>query len=272
MWLSVVEALQLPHPCACDCFHTLPLAERTRSVAAMYRFDDALRGWGYEPVYELAGDRIYRIAQAKNDPAFRVIPVRDSACIYRRLVGFAVHEVIHAALGDTSLANYGIPWGAPYAVPDDTPRGLEADALAPLNRAEAMAFVGVGPVAEALFGVDWPVYTARDVGTYGFAGGNAIVAAPPGFRAVPHVDRVHHAARYYELARALEVDAERALTAAKVDQICAAFTAAERAFAARAPRRRPPPADIARIAPRAPGRNDLCACGSGKKAKRCCAA
>ncbi len=272
MWLSVVEALLQPHPCACDCFHTLPLAERARSVAAMYRFDDALRGWGYEPVYELAGDRIYRIAQAKNDPSFRLIPVRDSACVYRRLVGFAVHEVIHAVLGDTSLANYGIPWGALRAVPDRAPRGREADALAPLNRAEAMAFVCVGPGRRGALGVAWPVYTARDVGTYGFVGANAIVPAPPGFRAVPHLDRVHHAARYYELARALEADAARALTAAKIDEICAAFGAAERAFAGRAPKRRPPPVEVAQVRPKAPGRNDLCACGSGKKAKRCCAA
>ena len=64
------------------------------------------------------------------------------------------------------------------------------------------------PVAHALFGIDWGVYTARDVGTYGFPGGNAIVPAPRGFRQVPHWDRQHHRREYYARARALE-DAER---------------------------------------------------------------
>jgi hypothetical protein len=272
MFLSVVEALAQPHPCACDCFNTLSLEERTRSVEAMYRFDDAIRGWGYQPMYELAADRVYRLLQQRNDPSFRGIPVRDSACIHRRLVGFAVHEAIHAALGDTSQANYGIPWGAPYGVPVSLPAGREAEFLAPHNEAEALAFVGVGPLAETLFDIDWSVYTARDVGTYGFVGGNAVVPAPDGFRAVPHYDREHHRERYYELARKLEANATRSLRRGKLEEIEASFLAAEAIGRAKSKERRPSPSDLARLAPKLPGRNDLCLCGSAKKYKRCCGA
>jgi hypothetical protein len=272
MFQSVVEALAQPHPCACDCFNTLSLEERARGVEAMYRFDDAFRGWGYEPLYELAADRVYRLVQQRNDASYRGIPIRDSACIYRRLVGFAVHEVIHAVLGDTTKANYGIPWGAPYGVPVDVPIGEEAQFLAPLNRAEAMAFVGVDAIAEALFDIDWSVYTARDVGTYGLVGGNAIVDAPNGFRPVPHFDREGHRDRYYELARRLEADARRALTTEKVAEICAAFEDAEQRGRSLAPKKRPAAADVARLPPRMPGRNDLCICGSAKKYKKCCGA
>src|SRR5262249_3663025 len=156
------------------------------SARAMMRFDDAIRGFGYEPIYDAAADTLYRAAQQIADPSYRYVAVRDGPCIHRRLVGFAVHEIIHALEGDGTRANYGIPWGAPYGVPTDVPLGEEASFLAPHNRAEARAFVGVAPLAEALFGIPWPVYTARDVGTYGFPGGNAIVAVPPGFRSVPH--------------------------------------------------------------------------------------
>ncbi len=272
MFQSVVEALAQPHPCACDCFHTLTLEERTKSIEAMYRFDDAIRGWGYQPMYELAADRVYRLLQQRNDPTFRGIPVRDTACIYRRLVGFAVHEAIHAAVGDTTKANYGIPWGAPYGVPEDLPLGKEAEFLSPFNRDEATAFVGVGAVSEALFDIDWSVYTARDVGTYGFVGGNAVVPAPVGFRPVPHVDRDHDRARYYELARRLEADARRALTAAKVAEICGRFEEAEERGRALGKAKRPRAEELARLAPRMPGRNDLCLCGSAKKYKKCCGA
>lgn len=272
MFQSVVEALAQPYPCACDCFHTLTLAERTADVEAMYRFDDAIRGWGYQPMYELAADRVYRLLQQRNDPSFRGIPVRDSACTNRRLVGFAVHELIHAAVGDTSQANYGIPWGAPYAVPEDVPLGTEASYLARFNRDEATAFVGVRAVSERLFGITWSVYTARDVGTYGFPGGNAVVPAPAGFRAVPHWDRELHRARYYELARALEQEARAALTKDALDAICGRFEEAEKKGRAAHKTARPRAVEIARLAPRMPGRNDLCLCGSAKKYKKCCGA
>jgi len=73
---------------------------RIEGVTALYRFDDALRGWGYQPTYELAADVLYRRAQAEADPKYRGIAMRDDACVYRRLVGFAVHELIRALEGD----------------------------------------------------------------------------------------------------------------------------------------------------------------------------
>jgi hypothetical protein len=271
MFQSIVEALAQPYPCEHDCFHTLSLEQRIKGVTAMYRFDDAMRGWGYLPMYELAADRMYRLLQQRNDPDFRGIPVRDSACLYRRFVGFAVHEVIHAALGDTTLANYGIPWGAPYGAPEELPEGREAQWLERFNRDEAMAFVGVTKVSRALFGIDWSVYTARDVGTYGFVGGNAVVPTIKGFRAIPHYDREHHRARYYDLARKLEAEAAAALDE-KLADIKARFESAEVAGRARSNPKRPRPEELARIPPRMPGRNDLCLCGSAKKYKKCCGA
>jgi hypothetical protein len=268
---TVVDALSTPYPCGCDCFHTLTLAERIQGVEALYRFDDALRGWGYQPIYELGSDRIYREAQKRADPDYRGIAMRDDACVYRRLVGFAVHELIHALEGDTTRANYGIPWGAPYSVPVELPEGEEEAYIHPHNVGEARAFVGLGPVAAALFGVDWGVYTARDVGTYGFPGGNAIVPAPDGFRQVPHWDRKHHAREYYARARALEEAQRGYFTDEKLREYAARFAAAEAAGKKKRQRARPPADQLARIAPRLPGRNDVCLCGSGEKFKKCCA-
>jgi SEC-C motif len=268
---TVVDALRRPYPCGCDCFRTLTLAERVQGVEALYRFDDALRGWGYQPIYELAADRLYRQAQREADPSYRGIAMRDDACVYRRLVGFAVHELIHALEGDVTKANYGIPWGAPYSVPVDVPDGDEAAFLHPINVGEARAFVGVGPVARALFGVDWSVYTARDVGTYGFPGGNAIVEAPRGFRPVPHWDHIHHPREYDARARALE-DAERGyFTDEKLCDYAARFADAEARGRKLRKAKYPPAAELARTPPRWPGRNDPCLCGSGEKFKKCCA-
>lgn len=269
---TVVDALSRPYPCGCDCFHTLSLDERVAGVEALYRFDDALRGWGYLPIYELAADVLYRKAQRENDPGYRGIVLRDDACVYRRLVGFAVHELIHALEGDVAQANYGIPWGAPYAVPESLPAGDEAAFLQRYNVAEARAFVGVGPLAQALFGIDWGVYTARDVGTYGFCGGNAVVPPPRGFRAVPHWDRKLHPAQYYPRARVLEA-AERAwFTDERLRDYAARFAAAAERGRTLRTAKFPPAHELARIAPRLPGRNDACWCGSGEKFKKCCGA
>ncbi|MDB4964564.1 MAG: hypothetical protein JWN44_253 [Myxococcales bacterium] len=268
--LTVVDALSRPYPCGCDCFHTLTVEQRIQGVEALYRFDDALRGWGYRPIYELAADVLYRKAQQENDPSFRGIAMRDDACVYRRLVGFAVHELIHALEGDPSRANYGIPWGAPYNVPADLPAGDEEAFLHPHNVGEARAFVGVGPVARALFGIDWGVYTARAVGTYGFAGGNAVVPSPRGCRPVAHWDPVHHPREYYARARALE-EAERGyFTDERLRDYAARFGEIEARGRALRKTKRPAPAELARIAPKLPGRNDLCLCGSGEKYKKCC--
>jgi hypothetical protein len=272
MPLTLVEALSDPVPCPCFCHETLTLEQRVAGVEAMVRFDDTMRGWGYEPLYEPNAHALWREAQKKNDPGYRGVAVRDDACLYRRLVGFAVHELIHGLCGDTTQANYGIPFGVPYGVPAELPPDREREWLHAFNLSEARAYVGVGPLSDALYGIDWAVYTARDVGTYGFAGGNAIVPVPPGCRAVAHVDRNLQPARYYALARKLEEEARAWFTPDRVRELVARLGEAE--AAGRAARKRPfPPAEeIARLPPRKPGRNDPCPCGSGEKLKRCCGA
>jgi hypothetical protein len=268
--LTLVEALSRPYPCACDCFHTLSLEQRIRGIEALYRIDDVLRGWDYVPIYDLAADGLYRQAQRKADPDYRGIPMRDDACSYRRLIGFGIHELIHALEGDVSKANYGIPWGAPYSVPAEVPERDEAAFLHRFNVGEARAFVGVAAVGSAIFGVDWSTYTARDVGTYGFAGGNARVDPPQGFRAVLHVDYVHHPERYTRLARALE-DGERGyFTDEKLGEYGARIAGAEARGKKLRAAKYPAAEGLARIAPKMPGRNDACICGSGKKFKHCC--
>jgi hypothetical protein len=268
--LGVIEALSHPYPCACDCFHTLSLAQRIRGIEALYRLDDILRGWDYVPIYDLAADGLYRQAQRNADPDYRGIALRDDPCSYRRLVGFGIHELIHALEGDVARANYGIPWGAPYAVPADVPERDETAFLTRFNVGEARAFVGVGRVGQALFGIDWSTYTARDVGTYGFAGGNARVDPPPGFRAVLHVDPVHHRERYHRLARALE-DGERGyFSDEKLREYQERIGAPERRGKKLRKTKYPPAEQLARVVPKLPGRNDACICGSGKKFKLCC--
>jgi SEC-C motif len=270
--LTLIDALGRPPPCVCDCFNGLTVEERAQGIGAMFRFDDAIRGWGYLPLYEPAAPALWRAAQKKNDTTYRCIAVRDEACVYRRLVGFAVHETIHALEGDTSLANYGVPFGLPYGVPVDLPEGDEKDYLNRFNVGEARAWVGVAPLGRALFGIDWELRTARDVGTYGFPGGNAIVDVPPGFRPVPHVDRQLHPQRYYALARRLEDEARNYFTDERLTEMRARFETAETAGQKKRKQPWPDPLELARIPPSRPGRNDLCVCGSGKKFKKCCGA
>jgi hypothetical protein len=267
MALSLLDALSAPPPCECACHATLSPEQRTQGVAALYRLDDALRGWKYVPIYEMGADRLFREAQDRDERGYRGIAVRDHACVYRRLIGFMVHEAIHALVGDPSQPIHGIPFGLPYGVPLTVSPVEEAAFLAPFNQQEARAFVGVAPLAFALFGIDWAVYTARDVGTYAFTGGRSLVDdVPPGYRVYPHVDRQNEPARYYALARRLE-DEARAWVAGALDDLCARFEAAE---AAGRGRTRPDPALLAARPPRMPGRNDPCPCGSGAKYKRCC--
>ena len=266
---SLVAVLRAPPPCPCACHETLTLAQRTADVAALFRFDDAMRGWGYVPDYTTGAHRLWRAAQLRGDPGYRGVAVRDDACVHRRLVGFAVHEILHALCGDTSKANYGILFGLPYGVPVDVPPAEEKAYLARFNEQEARAFVGVAPLARALFGIDWAVYTARDVGTYGFAGGFSLVDVPPGYRPVPHVDRINQPERYYALARRLEREAASWIEA-NLAALVAGFEAAE--TRGRASRREafPDPAELAARQPREPAPNEPCSCGSGKKFKRCC--
>ena len=246
------------------------MEERTGSVTALFRFDDAMRGWGYTPIWDLAAPRLFREAQRRNDESYRGVAVRDEACVYRRLLGFAIHELIHALCGDVTLANYGIPFGLPYGVPRDMPPIEEVAYLKRFNDGEARAWVGIAPLAEKLYGVTFTLRTARDVGTYGFAGGNALVDVPTGFRPVPHYDRTEHPARYYALARKIEDEARAWFTAERVDELAARVLAAEAIGRTKRPSRFPSARELALLPPQKLGRNDLCPCGSGEKWKRCC--
>jgi hypothetical protein len=262
--VTLAAALADPLICECDCHATLSLAQRTQGVTALYRLDDAMRGWGYVVEYEIGADRLFRAARDRADPAYRGVAVRDHACVYRRLVGFLVHEVLHALVGTGGAPNHGLPWGLPYGVPAALPATEEASFLDRFNRQEAIAFVGVAPFARAVFAIDWAVYTARDVGTYGFPGGWSVVEVPRGFRPVPHVDRGNQPERYHALARALE-----ASVALDLDDLRARFEAAE----ARAPRvSRTAPDVVAARPARAPTAKDPCPCGSGRKWRQCCGA
>ena len=267
---TVADALMTQRPCQWDCHRTLTATERARAVEAIYVCDDALRGWGYTPLYELHGDRLWREAQRKNDASYRGVAVRFGECIFRRLVGSIIHEALHASFGDPSKANYGMPFGLPYGVPRELPERDEETYLAPFNFCEARAFVGVWLVASQRFQITWDVRTARDVGTYCFRGGNALVPVPAGFRSVAHIDPVHHADRYFPRARRLEDEARAWLTAERIASILAGIDAAAARGRASRPRPYPTPDQVARVRPEKLGRNDPCPCGSARKVKACC--
>jgi hypothetical protein len=214
--LNLVEALGKQRACGCDCHRLLSVEDRTRGIEALYVCDDVLRGFGYEPVYDLEGDALFRQAQQRCNPSDRRVAVRFGECVYKRLLGSMLHEILHALHGDPTRANYGIPFGLPYGVPADVAPSDEERFLQPFNEGEARAFVGVWILGKELFGIDWNLRTARDVGTYVFLGGNALVSVPKGFRPVAHLDRRHHEQRYYARARALEDAAREALSRPEV--------------------------------------------------------
>jgi hypothetical protein len=269
--LSLVDAVKAQRPCACRCHETLTADERVLGIRALYVCDDALRGFGYTPNYELHGDALWRQAQRAGDPNYRGVAVRFGECMYRRLLGSLLHELIHASVGDPSKANYGIPFGLPYGVPVDVPEKEEEVFLAPFNFGEARAFVGVWILGRAMFDIDWNLRTARDIGTYGFPGGNALVSVPAGYRPVAHIDRQHHAPRYYARGRKLEDEAKGWFSDANLRAVVAGIrAAAARGEAARA-RRYPDPEMVGTMTPHKIGRNDPCTCGSAKKYKACCA-
>jgi hypothetical protein len=267
---TVVEAVQTPLPCACQCHDRLSLDERAAGIEALYRFDDAMRGWGQTVIWDLAAPTLWRVQQQLG--AVHWVAVRDSGCIHSRLLGFCVHELIHAMCGDPTLANYGTPVGLPYGVPEAIAPADEAAYLHPFNQNEARAWVGLGAVGYRVFAVEWTLLPARDVGTYGFPGGNALVDVPAGYRKVAHYDHAHHTRRYLALARKLEDEARDWFTADKLDEIATRFAAAEEIGRAKRPTKFPPAREVARMRPRKPGRNDLCPCGSAKKWKQCCGA
>lgn len=267
---TVVDAVKTPFPCTCRCHEVLSFDERAAGIEALYRFDDAMRGWGQTVIWDLAAPTLWRVQQQLGE--VRWVAVRDGGCIHSRLLGFCMHELVHAICGDVTQPNYGTPVGLPYGVPETIAPVDEAAYLATFNQHEARAWVGMQAVAYRLFEIEWTLLPARDVGTYGFAGGNAIVDVPPGYRKVPHFDHVQHARRYYALARALEDEARTWFTVAKLDEIHARFSEAERIGRAKRPGQFPPAREMARIKPQKPGRNDLCICGSMKKWKQCCGA
>jgi hypothetical protein len=270
--LSLVEALESQRPCACMCHATLTVEERVAGIRALYVCDDALRGFGYVPVYELHGDALWRQAQRAGDPSYRGVAVRFGECLYRRLLGSLLHELIHASVGDPSKANYGIPFGLPYGVPSEVPEKDEEAFLAPFNFGEARAFVGVWMLGRAMFGIDWNLRTAREIGTYGFPGGNALVSVPAGYRPVAHVDRQHHDERYYARGRKLEEQAIAWFAGANLESVVHGIRSAAAKGEANRPRVYADPKVVGRMAPRKIGRNDPCTCGSAKKYKACCGA
>jgi hypothetical protein len=163
-----------------------------------------------------------------------------------------------------------MPFGLPYGVPESLPESEEEAYLAPFNFAEARAFVGVWILGRAMFQIDWNLRTARDVGTYGFKGGNALISVPRGFRCMAHIDCEHHAERYYTRARKLETEARDWFTAESVNGMMAQIGEAAAKGRASRPRKWPEPQTIARLAPKKIGRNEACTCGSNKKVKQCC--
>lgn len=270
--LTVVEALSTHRVCPCDCYRTLPLAERTKGIDAVYRLDDALRGWGYVPNYVIHGDLLWRQTQQKNDPEYRGVAVRFGECIYRRLLGSLLHECIHAVCGEAGKPNYGILFGLPYGVPPSVAEKDEEGYLDAFNFGEARAWTGVWIVGKHMFGIDWTLRTARDIGTYCFCGGNALVKVPAGFRAVAHIDRQHHAERYYAKGRKLEERArEWFADAANLEHIVQTIDAAAAIGNKKRARKYPDASAIAKTPPKKIERNDPCVCGSAQKYKDCCA-
>ncbi len=269
--LTVTDAVTTARVCPCDCFHTLTYEERVTGIRALYMLDDALRGWGYTPIYDVHGDRLWREAQQKNDATYRGVAVRFGECIYRRLVGSMLHECIHAVNGDVTKANYGILFGLPYGVPPEIAESEVESFLSTFNDGEARAWVGVWIVGKRMFGIDWDLRTSQDIGTYGFPGGNALVPPIAGWRAVAHIDRRHHAERYYVRGRRLEEKA-RAWFDEHLDDVVAKIEAAAKLGNAKRPRKYPDPEIVAKTPPKKIGRNEPCVCGSGQKFKDCCAA
>ena len=270
--LTVADALTTARVCPCDCFANLSTAERVAGIEAVYKLDDALRGWGYTPIYDVHGDRLWREAQQKNDATYRGVAVRFGECIYRRLLGSLVHECIHAVCGEIGKANYGILFGLPYAVPQGVAEKDEEAFLDTFNFGEARAWVGVWIVGRRMFGLDWDLRTARDVGTYCFVGGNALVPAIAGYRPVAHIDRQHHPERYYARANKLQERARAWFDVeANLEDVIRRIDEAAAIGDKKRPRKYPDARTVASTPPKKIGRNEACVCGSATKFKDCCA-
>ncbi|MEZ4363620.1 MAG: SEC-C metal-binding domain-containing protein [Kofleriaceae bacterium] len=268
---TVVDAVRSPYPCVCRCHEVLTFEQRVQGIESLYRFEDAMRGLDFLVLWDLAAPTLWRVQQQLAEQP-RWVAVRDTGCLHSRLLGYCIHEFIHAYCGDVTQPNYGIPVGLPYGVPESLPLGEEAEYLRPFNEAEARAWVGLSYVGYHLFGVEWELRPARDVGTYGFAGGNAIVDVPAGYRRVAHWDSELHPKRYYALAQKIQDEARDWFTPERLDDIAAKFGEAEARGRALRTFEYPSAREMARLRPKTPGRNDLCICGSMAKWKQCCGA
>jgi len=58
---TVVDAVKTPYPCACRCHELLSYEERVAGIAALYRVDDAMRGWGQTAIWDLAAPTLWRV-------------------------------------------------------------------------------------------------------------------------------------------------------------------------------------------------------------------
>ena len=274
---TVVDALSSAVPVRAATASTRsPSTSARQGIEAMFRFDDALRGWGYQPIYELGRRRaLPRGAARRPIPSYRGIAVRDDACVYRRLVGFAVHELIHALDGDATQANYGIPFGAALRrAARRSPTGDEAAYLASVQRRRGARLgrrraAGRSALRHRL-GASTPRATSAPT---------ASPAATPSSTAPPRlppgaalgsrstIRALLRAAR----ARSKTTSAPTSPTTSCADCVTR-FDAAEargrKPAQGRRARRRRAGAHPAAL----PGRNDPCLCGSGKKYKKCCAA
>jgi hypothetical protein len=270
---DLLVALSKQRVCACNCPNLLTPDERTRGIEALYVCDDVLHGFHYTPLYDLEGDALFKQAQRQGDPTYRGIAVRFGECVYKRLLGSMLHEILHALHGDPTKANHGIPFGMPYGVPTDVPPSEEEAFLRPFNEGEARAFVGVWLLGKELFDIDWNLRTARDIGTYALLGGNALVPVPKGYRPIAHLDRKHHENRYYARGRALEEAAREELS--RPDVMARLVTRVrereEEGRGLRGGKKRPPARDFGHMTPRRTLTTDPCICGSALPYKDCCA-
>ena len=146
---TVVDAVKTPFPCACACHERLSLDERAAGIEALYRFDDAMRGWNQTVIWDLAAPTLWKLQKQLGEVKW--VAVRESGCIHARLLGFCVHELIHAMCGDPTLPNFGTPVGLPYGVPI----ALDPkDAETYINRGKAYAAKGDNDRAIADYGPD----------------------------------------------------------------------------------------------------------------------
>src|SRR5690242_8423490 len=60
---TVADAVRTPFPCPCNCHEALSLDERAAGITALYRFDDAMRGWGQTVIWDLAAPTLWRLQQ-----------------------------------------------------------------------------------------------------------------------------------------------------------------------------------------------------------------